>query len=111
MKLWLVFLIGGIFGALDGVGIFYAPEEPYKMQIFCAATLKGVLVGLLTAFSLNPESRWWQGLAFGLLYGLAFGTVIYLAKGGPVSGDAPFVIPASAVSGALTGLFLTFWAF
>lgn len=107
----LIFAVTGAgLGVLDGVGIFFAPEEPYKWQIFIAATLKGALVGLLTGFSLSPNSHWWTGMGTGALYGLAFALVVYLAKGGPKSGDAPYVIPSGTVVGALTGLLLIIFA-
>ena len=106
MNLIIIVVIGALFGALDGVGIFFAPEEPYKLQIFFAALLKGILVGLLTGLSLGLASRWWTGLGLGALYGLAFALVIYLAKGGPKSGDAPYVVPSGVIAGALTGLFI-----
>jgi hypothetical protein len=38
MNFLTVLVIGAVFGALDGVGIFFAPEEPYKWQIRIAAT-------------------------------------------------------------------------
>ena len=76
-----------------------------------AATLKGALVGLLTGFSLAPDNRWWTGIGTGALYGFAFALVVYLAKGGPQSGDAPFVIPSGILFGGLTGLFIIIWAF
>ena len=101
--------IGAVFGALDGAGIFFEPREPYKWQIFFAATLKGILVALLTGFSLAPATRWWSAMALGALYGLAFSLVIYLAKGGPKSGDAPYVVPSGVVTGALIGLCLIIW--
>jgi hypothetical protein len=68
------------------------------------------LIALLTGFSLAASARWWSAVAIGALYGLAFGVVIYLAKGGPKSGDAPYVIPSGIVTGALTGLFIVMWA-
>jgi len=105
-----VILIGAVLGALDGVGIFFEPREPYKWQILCAATLKGVLVALLTGFSLAATTRWWTAIATGALYGLAFSLVIYLAKGGPKSGDAPYVIPSGIITGGLIGLFIVIWA-
>ena len=49
-------------------------------------------------------------MAIGALYGLAFGLVIYLAKGGPKSGDAPYVVPSGIITGGLTGLFIFLWA-
>jgi hypothetical protein len=111
MNFTVCLVIGAVLGALGGAGIFFAPEEPYKWQILCAATLKGALIGLLTGFFLAPSSRWWAGLGTGAVYGFAFGLLIYLAKGGPKSGDAPYVIPSSIISGALTGLFIVIWAF
>ncbi len=89
MNFLVVVVIGAVLGALDGVGIFFEPKEPYKWEIFFAATLKGVLVALLTGFSLAATTRWWSAMVTGALYGLAFSLVIYLAKGGPKSGDAP----------------------
>ena len=110
MNLPILILIGALLGGLSGASIFFEPREPYQWQIVCAATLKGVLVALLTGFSLAASARWWSAVAIGALYGLAFGVVIYLAKGGPKSGDAPYVIPSGIVTGALTGLFIVMWA-
>ena len=49
-------------------------------------------------------------MATGALYGLAFSLVVYLAKGGPQSGDAPYVIPSGIISGGLIGLLLLLFA-
>ena len=46
MRTLPVIIIGAVIGVLDGVGIFWAPGEPYKTEIFLAAILKGVLVSL-----------------------------------------------------------------
>jgi len=105
MNFLVVAVIGVVLGALDGLGIFFEPKEPYKWQIFFAATLKGVLVALLTGFSLATTTRWWSAILTGAIYGLAFSLVIYLAKGGPKSGDAPYVIPSGIITGGLIGLF------
>jgi hypothetical protein len=110
MNFLVVVVIGAVLGALDGVGIFFEPKEPYKWQIFFAATLKGVLVALLTGFSLAATTQWWSAMVIGALYGLAFSLVIYLAKGGPKSGDAPYVIPSGLITGGLIGLFIVIWA-
>ena len=99
-----------LLGALEGVGIFFEPKEPYKWQILFAATLKGVLVALLTGFSLAATARWWSAMIVGAIYGLAFSLVIYLAKGGPKSGDAPYVIPSGIITGGLAGLFIVLFA-
>jgi|SRR5216684_337547 hypothetical protein len=111
MNVIIVLLIGGIIGALDGVGIFFAPDEPYKIEIFFAATLKGMLVSLITALSLTSRSAWWQGASGGLLYGFAFALVIFLAKGGFKSKDAPYVVPAGALLGLITGVLVWKFAF
>jgi hypothetical protein len=107
---FLVVIIGAVLGFLDGVGIFFEPKEPYKWQILFAATLKGVLVALLTGFSLAATTRWWSAIGTGALYGFIFSLVICLAKGGPKSGDAPYVIPSGIVTGGLIGLFILIWA-
>lgn len=83
MNLLLVVLIGVVLGALDGVGVLFAPEEPYKWQILFAATLKGMPVALLTGLSLSESSHWWTALAAGAFYGFAFALVIFLAQGRP----------------------------
>jgi hypothetical protein len=111
MNIIAVLLIGAVLGALDGAGIFLARDEPYKWQIFLAATLKGGLVGLLAGFLLSGRSRWWTAVGMGALCGFAFALVIYLAKGGPQSGDAPYVIPSGFMFGGLTGLFVLLWGF
>ena len=109
MNFLVVVVIGAVLGVLDGVGIFFEPKEPYKWQILFAATLKGVLVALLTGLSLAATTRWRSAMATGALYGLAFSVVIYLAKGGPKSGDAPYVIPSGIITGGLIGLFIAIW--
>ena len=83
MNFLVVVVIGAVLGALDGVGIFFEPREPYKWQILFAATLKGVLVAVLTGFSLAATTRWWSAMLTGAFYGFAFSLVIYLAKGDP----------------------------
>jgi hypothetical protein len=49
-------------------------------------------------------------MLIGALYGFAFSLVVYLAKGGPKSGDAPYVIPSGIIKGGLIGLFIVLWA-
>ena len=110
MNLVAVVIIGAVVGFLGGVGIVFEPKEPYKWQIIVSATQKGVLVALLTGFSLTATTRWWSAMGIGALYGCAFGLVIYLAKGGPKSGDAPYVVPTGIITGGLMGLFILMWA-
>ena len=111
MSLIVVLIIGAIVGALDGVGIFFAPKEPYQIEIFLAAILKGLLVSLITGLSLSVRSSWLRALGYGLLYGTAFALVVFLAKGAFRSMDAPYVVPSGAVMGAVTGLLVSKFAF
>lgn len=111
MNIPIVILIGLLLGALGAAGIYFEPAEPYKRQIVVAGTIRGALVALLTGLSMSSESGWLSGLGLGLLYGALFGAVVYLAKGGSASGDAPFVIPMSALTGALSGLLVVWLAF
>jgi hypothetical protein len=104
MRTPVVLLIGAVIGALDGVGIFFAPGEPYKVEIFCAAILKGILVSLITGRSLGNKRSWLRGAGFGLLYGFGIALVVFLAKGGFRSMDAPYVVPSGILMGALTGI-------
>ena len=110
MSLPTVILIGAVLGGLEGATIFFEPKEPYKVQIVCAAMLGGVLVALLTAFTLTAHTQWWYAMVIGALYGFALALVVYLAKGGPKSGDAPYVIPSGIVRGGITGLLVVMWA-
>ena len=111
MSVVVVLVIGGAIGALDGVGIFFAPGEPFKTEILFAAILKGILVSLLTGMSLTSRSAWWQGAGYGLLYGFSFALVIFLAKGGFKSMSAPYVVPSGAILGVVTGLLLVKFGF
>ena len=111
MNILIVLLVGAFMGGINGVGIFFEPREPYKIEILLAATVKGVLISLLTGFSLSPGSSWLRGAGFGMLYGFAFGLVIFLAKGAFKSKDAPYVVPMSIVTGLITGVLLANFAF
>lgn len=110
MNVLTVILIGVVLGALDGVGIFLNQRSHTNGRSSARPHKKGVMVALLTGFSLAPTTRWWSAMAIGALYGLLFGLVIYLAKGGPTSGDAPYVIPSGIITGALIGLLIVIWA-
>jgi hypothetical protein len=105
-----VIIIGALIGALDGVGIFYAPGEPYKIEIFFAAILKGVIVSLMIGFALRHKVEWWRATLSGILYGFLFALVIFLAKGGLKSMDAPFVVPSGIVMGAITAVLVNRFA-
>lgn len=111
MNILLVLIIGALVGGISGLGIFFEPREPYKIEILLAAILKGILISLLTAFSLGAGSSWLRGAGFGVLYGFLFGLVIFLAKGAFKSKDAPYVVPMSIITGLITGVLLVKFAF
>ena len=111
MNILVVLFIGALMGFSNGVGIFFEPREPYKVEILLAATLKGILISLLTALSLGAGGSWLRGAGFGMLYGFAFGLVIFLAKGAFKSKDAPYVVPMSIITGLITGVLLANFAF
>ena len=111
MNLLVVIATGAVVGLLLGAGIYFEPKEPYKLEILIASTIRCTLVSLLTGFSLSPQSAWYAGLGYGLLYGLLSGLVIFFAKGGFRSKDTPYVVPGSAVTGALIGLIIVNYGF
>jgi hypothetical protein len=111
MNLMAVLIIGGVIGAVEGGSVFFAPDEPYKTEILFAATLKGILVSLLTGLSLSSHSLWWHGVGLGSLYGLVFALVVFLAKGGIKSKGAPYVVPSGLVTGGIIGVLVVLFAY
>ena len=112
MNILTAFLIGACVHALVGAGVFFAKEEPYKVQIFVATILKGLLVALLIGFSLQARvSRGvWTGVGYGLLYGFAFGIVVFLAKGADFK-TTPHLLSGSVIQGVITGALIALFAF
>ena len=103
--------IGAAVGALDGVGIFFAPGEPYPVEIFLAAVVKGMLVALLVGSALRPGTAWVRAAGLGVLYGFLFALVGFLAQGGVQSMAAPYVVPSGVIcGGAMGGLIAKFGA-
>jgi hypothetical protein len=47
-----------------------------------------------------------RALGIGALIGFSMSTVVFLAKGGWVTGDAPFVVPSGVISGFVLGALL-----
>jgi hypothetical protein len=106
MNVPVVSVIGAGLGLLGAAGIYFEPQESYKTHIVAAGTLRGALVALLTASFLTDGPGWPVAVGLGALFGLLFGAVVYLAKGGRASGDAPFILPMSILTGGLTGLLI-----
>jgi len=110
MNLPLVLVIGVVIGLLEGGSVFFEKTEPYKLEITIAAGLKGVMVSLLTAFTLPQSYPWWGGALIGAGYGLAAGLMVTLQQGGFRSKDAKYILPWSAIGGALNGVLLALFA-
>lgn len=112
MNLLTTLIIGACVHALIGAGVFFAKEEPYKVQIFLATTLKGLLVALLIGYSLKERVSQgvWAGVLYGFLYGLAFGVVVFLAKGADFK-TTPHLLSGSVIQGIITGTLIALFAF
>ena len=112
MNILTALIIGACVHAFVGAGIFFAGEEPHKIQIFVATILKGLLVALLIGFSLQARvsPSVWAGVLYGLLYGLAFGLVVFLAKGADFK-TTPHVLSGSVIQGVITGAIIALLAF
>jgi len=50
MNFLVVVVIGALLGALDGVGSFFEPKEPYKWQVLFAALERAYLLHFLQDF-------------------------------------------------------------
>ena len=111
MNLIIVIATGLIIGLLLGGSIYFEPREPYKLEILLASTVRNILVALLTGFSLSSTSPWYTGAGWGLLYGFAFGIVVFLAKGGFRSKDTPYIIPGATLAGGISGLIIVNFGF
>ena len=99
-----VAVVGAVVGCLGVVGIYWAPDEPYKHWIVAAGLLNGVVNSLLMTVFIRQRSSIGSALLVGALCGLVTATVVFLAKGGWSSGDAPYVIPTGVVEGLVLGM-------
>ena len=111
MNVSLVVGIGAVLGLLGAVGIYFDPRVPSKHFIVAAGTLRGALVALITGLSMSSQTGWLVGIGLGTLYGTLFGTMICLTKGAAAIQHAVFIIPTSAVTGALSGALIVWSAF
>ena len=100
---WMALTIGAALHAAIAATVYFAPAEPYKPQIVIASAIRGALVGLLVAYPLTPGAPWWHGAGRGALYGSWTAAIVFFAKGGFKSKDAPFILPTGLVVGAITG--------
>ena len=96
-------VVGAAIGFLGTVGILFEPDEPYPGFIVLAGTLGGIVLGLLVSVVVTGGSSVGSALGWGALMGLLHSMVVFLAKGGWSSMDAPYVIPTAIVSGLILG--------
>lgn len=93
-------------GFLESFSIWFVPEEPHASLIVAAGTLKGLLTALLIAGFVDRRSSMGRALGIGALIGFSMSTVVFLAKGGWLTWDAPFVVPSGVISGLVLGALL-----
>ena len=92
---------GAIVGFLGAVGIYFEPAEPYRHFIVAAGTLSGVVLALLITVAVDATTPLLRTLLAGAILGLLHSATLFLAKGGWMSWDAPFVVPTGVVSGLI----------
>ena len=98
-----IIVAGGIVGFLGAFTIWFAPGEPYANFIVAAGTLNGVLTALLITTMVDQHSSLSRAVGVGGVFGFALAATVFLAKGGWVSWDAPFVVPFGVIEGCVLG--------
>jgi hypothetical protein len=58
MNLTAAMLLGAGIHAVMASPILWVREEPYKVQVVLASTLRGALVALLTGFTIQTGCSW-----------------------------------------------------
>lgn len=100
-------LVAGVaVGFLESFGIWFVPEEPHASFVVAAGTLKGLLTAVLIAGFVDRRSSVKWALGIGALIGFSMSTIVFLAKGGWMTWDAPFVVPSGVISGLFLGALL-----
>ena len=98
-----IIVVGAGLGFLTAVGVYFDPGELYPGFVTVAGTLLGVTVALLVTTVVTDATTVLQSFAWGALFGLLPALVVFFAKGGWVSWDAPFVVPTAIGIGAILG--------
>ena len=99
-------LIGLVFAAVLGTGIFFEPDEPMALQVYLATVLNGGLVGLLIGAVFSKSTNWLRTLVGSAILAGLMGVTISLAKG---LEDAPFAVPFNVVQGLVVAAILKRW--
>ena len=98
-----VVAVGASLGFLTAVGVYLDPGEPYPGFVTVAGTLLGVTVALLVTTVVTDATTVLQSIAWGALFGLLPSLMVFFAKGGWTSWDAPYVVPTALGVGAVLG--------
>ncbi|MCH7797149.1 MAG: hypothetical protein IID28_01725 [Planctomycetes bacterium] len=99
----LIAAVGAAVGLLAVFSIWFVPDEPYPSFIVAGGTLNGVVTGFLIAAFVDRATSVPRALVTGAVCGLAASVTVYLAKGGWISNDAPYVVPAGVAIGLILG--------
>ena len=99
----MVIAVGASLGFLTAVGVYFDPGEPYPGFVTVAGTLLGVTVALLVTTVVTDATTVLQSIAWGALFGLLPSLMVFFAKGGWTSWDAPFVVPTAFGMGVVLG--------
>ncbi len=98
-----IIVAGAVVGFLGAFTIWFAPGEPYANFIVAAGTLKGVLTALLITTMIDQHSGLGRAVVVGGVFGFVVAAMVFLAKGGWLSWDAPFVVPVGVIEGCVLG--------
>ena len=99
----LIAVAGAVVGFLETFSIWFEPDEPYPSFIVAAGTINGVVTGFMIAAFVDRATSVPRALVTGALCGLAVSVTVYLAKGGWITNNAPYVVPAGVVLGLIMG--------
>ncbi len=99
-------LIGVLFAAILGTGIFFEPDEPMALKVYLATVLQGGLIGLMLGAVLSKSTNWLRTVVGSAIMGGLMGVTISLAKG---LEDAPFAVPFNVVQGLVIAAILKRW--
>ena len=99
-------LVGVLFAAILGTGIFFEPDEPMALQVYLATVLQGGLIGLFIGAVFSKSTNWLSTLVGSAILAGLMGVTISLAKG---LEDAPFAVPFNVVQGLVIAAILKRW--
>jgi hypothetical protein len=103
MRELTVLAIGAACGLLSAAGIYFDARVPGKTFIVSAGIIRGALVALLTALTVGVGGTWMGLVGYGCLFGLVTGLMVVFSKGDAAAQHAVFILPASTISGAVSG--------